>query len=318
MRTKTKPAPPVRRCPDCGVSVPAGPFQPTIPSTSTWTRCADCTTAGRDGTRASMLARMGVEHPADDPIVDAALRTVAWRAVALETERANAEAEKRTRPIPQEPRGSRERRVAQALAGIDGVGTPSVEPWSHVNARNVRHAVEQAIVATAQGGRLRQCTDGPCGVCGTRLAVTWPLSVPIGTVTMLAPRPRRPWPICSTCAPLLEAAGGTPTSEQARRRWTAVVLGVPASPPPLSVPALVGTYAEFVGVTTDPRGADGCAAPWDFVSQADRDVLAQAAPQHRPPEVLDRERRIAAARARVERSRRADAPPTALATGSGR
>ena len=315
---KQKPdtTPPGHRCPECGTLVRPGPFEPAKP-TRRWVRCEPCRLAGPQ-VIALALARAGIEDDPGDPAVIAGLATVPWRARIIESARVTREAERIAGPQGILPANAYADLVHRATFGLDTVGTPSNEPWDHLDPRAIRKAIARARRDLAGAHQPRRCTGGPCGCCGVALAPTWPLSVRLPARSGLGTGRSTTWPVCGACEPILAGAGGDPTSDRARRAWTALVLDRPADPPPMSVPALVRCYAEFVGPDTDPHGAAGCEAPWGFVSTADRDVIATRAPQHRAPEVLDRERRIAMTRARIEAARASRGPRSALAGGDRR
>jgi hypothetical protein len=305
------------RCAECGVHVARGDFEPLNPEPS-WRRCETCTHASPGDLVAAALARAGVEGDPAGPAVIVGLRRVPWKARTVEDNRARATAERETRPMPGEFPASRERRLAQVLAGLDTVGPPSAQPWEHLDARAIRRAIAEARGEHDQANRPRRCTDGPCGVCGVRLSLRWWGPQTFGTAAGLSLTRAHRWPVCATCQPILTGAGGNPTSETARRRWTALVLDQSATPPSMSMPASVAPYAVYVGPDLAPTDAPGTVEPWGWVTDADRDALAQRAPQHRPGQVLDRERRIAGAQARLSAGERTRGPRSALVDGEDR
>jgi hypothetical protein len=312
---KPKTAPPGHRCPDCGVLVAPGPFESPRPERR-WVRCEPCRMT--PDVIAAVLAHSGIEEDPTDPAVIHGMARVRWRARAIEHARVTREATRAAGPQGSLPDGAYAAEVQRASLRLDTIGTPSGEPWAHLD-RGTRTAIRAAVKAArrdlADADRPRPCKGGPCGICGACLALTWPASVRVSAPGGIGPGKTTTWPVCSRCEPVLNAAGGDPTSERARRSWTALVLDRPATPPAMSLPALVRCYAEFIGTDTDPRSAEGCTTPWGFVTATDREVLAGKAPQHRPPEVLDRERRLATTRARIDATRRAREPRSALAGG---
>ncbi len=299
------------RCSECGIAVARGPF--AAPGQRAWTRCDQCRAANPEDRRAAALARAGVEHRASDPAVLVAMRRTRWRAEAVEQRRALAAAEKAAGPpvrgVPASARAADVQREIGRLGST--VGEPGAQPWEHVSPREVRAAIEQAREDLARASAPKPCREGPCGVCGVRLAPRWWGPVAFGaTGGLSSTRPPR-WAVCAACWPLLEAAGGDPTSWRARKAWTASVLGRPASPPDMSMPSAVRPYALWLGAV-DPREAAGVETPWSWVSEADLNVLALRAPQHREPGVLAREDRARAAQARLRAAEAARRPRSAL------
>jgi hypothetical protein len=293
-RSRAKP-PATQPCSECGLRLPAT-------GDNTWRRCDDCRHARPSQLVGAMLARLGIDASRDDPAVVRGLRAVAWRASANAATCEPLVLDGIRQPMSRTVTG----RVTTTLALTAPVGLGNAEAWAHLNARDVRRAIDQARADIAAEREPVACSEGPCLGCGTRLAVEWARhdrKTPNGHRLVL----------CGPCSDAWQRAGETFYDDHWRNRLCALALDVKPTI------MLADAYGFLPCCDIADADRDGYPEPFGYV---DPEVLAAAQmhywrshPSSAPPEVRQRLRRREAALRRIASSTPKPPPPPMTVPG---